>query len=100
MDEDSRFRCNYLKQKNGLAAVFRLIPTEIATLEELHIPTVVKEFGKMRSGLVLVTGPTGSGKSTTLYASLERIVSDEVKAITVEDPVEYHVDCVNQIQVL
>jgi type II secretion system protein E len=50
-------------------------------------------------GIVLVTGPTGSGKSTTLYASLQRIVSDEVKAITVEDPVEYHVDGVNQIQV-
>ena len=50
-------------------------------------------------GIVLVTGPTGSGKSTTLYASLNRIVSDEVKAITVEDPVEYHVDGVNQIQV-
>ncbi|MHC5023278.1 MAG: GspE/PulE family protein, partial [Planctomycetota bacterium] len=49
-------------------------------------------------GILLVTGPTGSGKSTTLYASLERIVSDEVKAITVEDPVEYHVDGVNQIQ--
>jgi general secretion pathway protein E/type IV pilus assembly protein PilB len=50
-------------------------------------------------GILLVTGPTGSGKSTTLYASLRRIVSDEVKAITVEDPVEYHVDGVNQIQV-
>jgi general secretion pathway protein E/type IV pilus assembly protein PilB len=50
-------------------------------------------------GIVLVTGPTGSGKSTTLYASLARIVNDEVKAITVEDPVEYHVDGVNQIQV-
>jgi len=50
-------------------------------------------------GILLVTGPTGSGKSTTLYASLRRIVSDEVKAITIEDPVEYHVDGVNQIQV-
>jgi general secretion pathway protein E/type IV pilus assembly protein PilB len=50
-------------------------------------------------GILLVTGPTGSGKSTTLYASLRRIVNDEVKAITVEDPVEYHVDGVNQIQV-
>ena len=50
-------------------------------------------------GILLVTGPTGSGKSTTLYASLKRIVSDEVKAITVEDPVEYHVPGVNQIQV-
>src|SRR6267378_7288546 len=58
MDRHSRFRCNYLKQTNGYGAVFRLIPTKIATLEELGIPAVVKEFGKLRGGLVLVTGPT------------------------------------------
>lgn len=90
MDEESRFRCNYLKQMNGLAAVFRLIPTEIATLEELHIPTVVSEFGKMRSGLVLVTGPTGSGKSTTLAALLDFINSNYSRhIITVEEPIEF-----------
>jgi len=55
MDVQSRFRCNYLKQKNGLAAVFRLIPTEIASLEDLNVPQVIKEFGHMRSGLVLIT---------------------------------------------
>ena len=70
MDDASRFRCNYLKQKNGLAAVFRLIPTEIASLESLGVPAIVKEFGHMRSGLVLVTGPTGSGKSTQVHARL------------------------------
>jgi len=59
MDADNRFRCNYLRQQHGYAAVFRIIPTKIASLEQLGIPPVVKEFGHMRSGLVLVTGPTG-----------------------------------------
>jgi twitching motility protein PilT len=90
MDEDSRFRCNYLKQKNGLGAVFRRIPTEIASLEDLNIPTVVKEFGHMRSGLVLVTGPTGSGKSTTLAALLDYINTNFARhIITVEEPIEF-----------
>ena len=73
MDAASRFRCNFLKQANGYGAVFRLIPTKIATLEELGIPPVVKEFGHLRGGLVLVTGPTGSGKSTTLAALIDYI---------------------------
>ena len=90
MDEESRFRCNYLKQKNGLAAVFRLIPTEIASLEDLNIPPVIKEFGHMRSGLVLVTGPTGSGKSTTLAALLDYINRNFSRhIITVEEPIEF-----------
>ena len=90
MNEKSRFRCNYLQQKNGLAAVFRLIPTDIATLEELNIPIVVKEFGRMRSGLVLVTGPTGSGKSTTLAALLDYInINFSRHIITVEEPIEF-----------
>ncbi len=90
MDTDSRFRCNYLKQQNGLAAVFRLIPTEIATLESLGVPNVVKEFGHMRSGLVLVTGPTGSGKSTTLAALLDYInINFSRHIITVEEPIEF-----------
>jgi twitching motility protein PilT len=90
MDEDSRFRCNYLQQQNGLAAVFRLIPTEIASLESLGVPNVVKEFGHMRSGLVLVTGPTGSGKSTTLAALLDYINSNFSRhIITVEEPIEF-----------
>ena len=62
-----------MKQANGYGAVFRLIPTKIATLEELGIPAVVKEFGHLRGGLVLVTGPTGSGKSTTLAALIDYI---------------------------
>ena len=90
MDEDSRFRCNYLKQQHGLAAVFRLIPTEIATLEALGVPNIVKEFGHMRSGLVLVTGPTGSGKSTTLAALLDYInINFNRHIITIEEPSEF-----------
>src|SRR5216117_1121222 len=90
MDEDSRFRCNYLKQSNGYGAVFRLIPTKIATLEELGIPTVAKEFGKLRGGLVLVTGPTGSGKSTTLAALIDYInINFARHIVTVEEPIEF-----------
>ena len=76
MNEDSRFRCNFLKQTKGYGAVFRLIPTKIATLEQLGIPPVVKEFGNLRGGLVLVTGPTGSGKSTTLAGLMDYINSN------------------------
>lgn len=75
----------------------------LMTLDDLGMPEhVVSTWDRLISrphGILLVTGPTGSGKSTTLYASLNRIVSDEIKAITVEDPVEYHVGGVNQIQV-
>lgn len=90
MDEDSRFRCNYLKQNNGLAAVFRLIPTEIMSLEALNVPEVVKQFGHIRSGLILVTGPTGSGKSTTLAALLDYInINFNRHIITIEEPIEF-----------
>ncbi|MEI6654817.1 MAG: type IV pilus twitching motility protein PilT [Verrucomicrobiota bacterium] len=90
MDEDSRFRCNYFQQLNGLGAVFRLIPTEIASMEALGVPSVVKEFGRMRSGLVLVTGPTGSGKSTTLASLLDYInINFKRHIITVEEPIEF-----------
>ncbi len=90
MDEDSRFRCNYFKQQNGFGAVFRIIPTKIATLEQLGIPPQVKRFAEMRSGLVLVTGPTGSGKSTTLAAIIDYINSNYARhIITVEEPIEF-----------
>src|SRR6266513_3603281 len=90
MDERSRFRCNFLKQTNGYGAVFRLIPTKIATLDELGIPLIVKEFGHLRGGLVLVTGPTGSGKSTTL-ASLIDYINDNFSRhiVTIEEPIEF-----------
>src|SRR5947199_3300958 len=90
MDAASRFRCNFLKQSNGYGAVFRLIPTKIATLEQLGIPTVVKEFGNLRGGLVLVTGPTGSGKSTTLAALIDYInVNFSRHSVTIEEPIEF-----------
>src|ERR1700730_9092976 len=90
MDSASRFRCNYLKQANGCGAVFRLIPTKIATLEQLGIPIVAKEFGHLRGGLVLVTGPTGSGKSTTLAALIDYINENFSRHIvTIEEPIEF-----------
>ena len=90
MDEHSRFRCNFFKQSNGYGGVFRIIPTKIATLEQLGIPQQVKRFAEMRSGLVLVTGPTGSGKSTTLAAVIDYINSNYARhIITVEEPIEF-----------
>jgi twitching motility protein PilT len=90
MDEQSRFRCNLLKQANGYGAVFRLIPTKIASLDQLGIPSVVREFGHLRDGLVLVTGPTGSGKSTTLAALIDHINENFSRHIvTIEEPIEF-----------
>jgi twitching motility protein PilT len=90
MDINSRFRCNYFKQKNGLGAVFRLIPTDIKTLQDLNVPDTIESFGDLRSGLVLVTGPTGSGKSTTLAALIDYINRTYARhIITVEEPIEF-----------
>jgi twitching motility protein PilT len=90
MDEHSRFRCNFLKQTHGFGCVFRLIPTKIMTLDQLGIPAVVKEFGHLRGGLVLVTGPTGSGKSTTLAALIDYINENFTRhIITIEEPIEF-----------
>ena len=90
MDEHSRFRTNYYKQSNGYAAAFRLIPTKIASLEELGIPVVVKEFAHLRGGLVLVTGPTGSGKTTTQAALIDFINQNFSKhVVTIEEPIEF-----------
>ncbi len=89
----------------GEGVVLRVLSKEavLLSLDDLGMPKQVLEPWDLLinrpHGILLVTGPTGSGKSTTLYGSLNRIVSDEVKVITVEDPVEYHVDGVNQIQV-
>src|SRR5437667_8183156 len=90
MDQASRFRTNYFKQSNGYGAAFRLIPTKIATLEELGIPVVVKEFAHLRGGLVLVTGPTGSGKTTTQAAVVDYINQNFSKhVVTIEEPIEF-----------
>ncbi|MBR5887421.1 MAG: type IV pilus twitching motility protein PilT [Akkermansia sp.] len=90
MDAQSRFRCNFLKQERGYGCVFRLIPTKILTMEQLNVPEQIKQFGEMRSGLVLVTGPTGSGKSTTLAALIDYINTNFSRhIITVEEPIEF-----------
>jgi len=90
MNEDSRFRCNFLKQTNGYGAVFRLIPTKILTLDQLGVPSIIKELGHLRGGLVLITGPTGSGKSTTLAALIDYINTNFGRHIvTVEEPIEF-----------
>ncbi|MDX1682069.1 MAG: type IV pilus twitching motility protein PilT [Phycisphaeraceae bacterium] len=86
----ARFRCNYLKQVHGRGAVFRQIPDEILTIEDLGLPDAIAEAADYRSGLVLVTGPTGSGKSTTLAAVIDRINKTYKKhIITIEDPIEF-----------
>lgn len=90
MDEENRFRANYFKQVSGAGAVFRIIPTKIMTLEQLGMPPIIKDFGVMRAGLVLVTGPTGSGKSTTLAALIDYINTNFSKHIvTIEEPIEF-----------
>ena len=86
----ARYRANFFQQKYGISAVFRLIPSTVLTVEDLSLPPVLKKFPMLKKGLILVTGPTGSGKSTTLaammdYANMQR--HDHI--ITVEDPIEF-----------
>ncbi|MEO5358864.1 MAG: type IV pilus twitching motility protein PilT [Nitrospirota bacterium] len=85
-----RYRANFFQQKWGVGSVFRLIPSKIATIEDLNIPSVCKKFATLQKGLVLVTGPTGSGKSTTLAAIIDyanKIRKDHI--LTIEDPIEF-----------
>lgn len=86
----SRFRVNAFNQSRGAAAVFRTIPTEILTLEQLQCPSIFAEIADKPRGIVLVTGPTGSGKSTTLAAMIDYInKSRQYHILTVEDPIEF-----------
>lgn len=86
----ARFRANAFHQKGNLGLALRLIPTKIRSIDELGLPTVVNKFTEMPRGLVLVTGPTGSGKSTTLAAMVDKINTENpVHIITIEDPIEY-----------
>ena len=85
-----RFRCNVFNQKGAVGAVYRLIPERIRALDELGLPPVLAELADRPRGLVLVTGPTGSGKSTTLAAMIDRInLSRHAHILTIEDPIEY-----------
>ncbi len=86
----ARYRVNLFRQQRGGGAVFRVIPTKIMTLEQLGLPDQVRRIASIRSGLVLVTGPTGSGKSTTLAAIIDLInETRSLHIITIEDPIEF-----------
>ena len=86
----ARYRCNFFQQKWGIGAVFREIPSEILTVEQLGLPPVLNKMAMLHKGLVLVTGPTGSGKSTTLAAMVDYVNRNKKShIITVEDPVEF-----------
>ncbi len=86
----ARFRVNVYRQRGSLALVLRVIPSEVPTLEELNLPPIIKTIASNERGLVLVTGSTGSGKSTTLAAMVNHInANDSVHILTVEDPIEF-----------
>lgn len=90
LGEVARFRVNVFKQNRGTGAVFRKIPTQILTLEELGMPPVLADLSRRERGLVLVTGPTGSGKSTTLAAMINLVNEErEGHILTIEDPIEF-----------
>lgn len=94
MGDEARFRANYLRQFTGFGAVFRIIPSKVLSLDDLGAPEVFKNFADMTSGLVVVTGPTGSGKSTTLAAIIDHINANHCrKIITIEEPVEFVHQC-------
>ncbi|HEX2643947.1 MAG TPA: type IV pilus twitching motility protein PilT [Thermoanaerobaculia bacterium] len=100
----ARFRANIFHQRGAIAAVFRQIPYEIRTFRELNLPAVIERLCEKPRGLILVTGPTGSGKSTTLAAMIDKINRERAEHIvTIEDPVEYlhsHKKCiVNQREI-
>lgn len=86
----SRFRVNVFQHQDGIGAVFRQIPTHVPTIDELQLPQITKSLIRQRRGLILVTGPTGSGKTTTLSAMINHINQERHgHIITIEDPIEY-----------
>lgn len=88
--EKARFRVSAFTTRNGSAAVFRVIPSQIPSMEELALPSIMRRFAELEKGIVLVTGPTGSGKSTTLASIIDHInANDASHIITIEDPVEF-----------
>jgi twitching motility protein PilT len=90
LDGTARFRANYFVQENGAGAVFRMIPDDIVPLEKLNLPPAIEKLAHLAKGLALVTGPTGSGKSTTLAAIIDKINRTYRRHIvTIEDPVEF-----------
>jgi twitching motility protein PilT len=96
LEDIARFRVNVFQQINGLGAVFRTIPAEIRSFEELGLPEVMRDLANRDRGLVLLTGPTGSGKTTTLATMIDWINEyKELHIITIEDPVEFFHDSKN-----
>ena len=90
LGDTARFRVNIFRQRRGMGAVFRIIPTKIQSLEQLGLPPILGQLTRKEKGLILVTGPTGSGKSTTLAAMIDVINSEfEGHIITIEDPIEF-----------
>lgn len=90
LGETARFRVNIFRQRRGMGAVFRLIPTTILTMEQLGLPSILSKITRTEKGLILVTGPTGSGKSTTLAAMINQINEERKQHIlTIEDPIEF-----------
>ncbi|NCN07045.1 MAG: type IV pilus twitching motility protein PilT [Candidatus Pacebacteria bacterium] len=88
--EYGRFRVNVYHSKNAMAAALRLIPSKVKSLEDLHLPEIFKDFTMFKQGLVLITGPTGEGKSTSLAAMIDRINQTRAEHIlTIEDPIEF-----------
>ena len=97
--DKARFRVSIFKQRGNIAMVLRQIPTEMMTPEFLGVPEVFTRLCMRPRGLILVTGPTGSGKTTTLYSALSELNTIEDKLITTEDPVEYDIDGIIQIPI-
>ena len=89
-DEGGRFRVNVFRKETGIGAVFRHIPGDIPNLDELHVPPILKTFCDYHQGMVLVTGSTGTGKSTTLAAMIDHLnQTRNLNIISLEDPIEF-----------
>lgn len=96
--DGTRFRVSVFKERKRYGAVLRQIPSTLLTLEQIGLPNTVRELLFKPRGLILVTGPTGSGKSTSLYSFLSEVNKIDVRIMTAEDPIEYHMAGINQVQ--
>jgi type IV pilus assembly protein PilB len=95
----ARFRVNAFNQNRGAGAVFRTIPSKVLSLEDLNAPKIFAEIANQPRGLVLVTGPTGSGKTNTLYSAIASLNKPDTNIMTAEDPVEFNLPGINQVQI-